>query len=331
MNSTHDLFPPVADFQPTGWRPARTERVTTFGKWKDFVHDNFPWLEHRNHSAGSFDAEVSAHRFGSGELSTIRANACEVIRTRHLAEVAEGGHIKLMWQIQGSVHFEQDSRRCVLEAGQATVCDTARPYRIGLADGAQFAVFMLPHQACPGWQQISERICGVRLPEGAAIRAALGSLMALTSMGQQSQGEDISTVIQAIQSMITSALHRCASAQGVSTSQNPKIAKAQRYILDHIANPALSANELASTLCMSRRSLYMLFKECDLTPARLIQSLRLEQSMKALADAAQQGRKITDVAFDNGFSDYATFSRLFKAEYGVTPSEFRIKARRATH
>lgn len=331
MSAIHNSTSSAGSFHADGWRPATTERVTSFGRWKDFVHDNFPWLEHRNHSAGPFEAEVSAHRFGCGELSTIRANASEVIRTRHLAEVSEDAHIKLMWQIQGSVHLEQDSRRCLLEPGQATVCDTARPYRIGLSDGAQFAVFMLPHEACPGWQQISERICGVRLPEGASIRAALGSLMALTSMEQQSQGEDVATVIKAIQWMITGALHRCASAQGVSASQNPKIAKAQRYILDHIANPGLSANELAATLCMSRRSLYMLFKECDTTPARLIQDLRLEQSMRALSDHAQQSRKITDIAFDNGFSDYATFSRLFKTQYGMTPSEFRQKARLATH
>lgn len=115
MTAIHDSHLSTALFRSGGWKPARTERVTTFGKWKDFVHDNFPWLEHRNHSAGLFEAEVSAHRFGCGELSTIRANASEVIRTRHLSEVAEDAHIKLMWQIQGSVHLEQDSRQCVLD------------------------------------------------------------------------------------------------------------------------------------------------------------------------------------------------------------------------
>lgn len=87
------------------------------------------------------------------------------------------------------------------------------------------------------------------------------------------------------------------------------------------------AYDLAAALCMSRRSLYMLFKEYRLTPAKMIHDIRLEQSRYSLGDAKQQNRKITDIAFDHGFGDYATFSRLFKAQYGVTPSEYRMKSR----
>lgn len=331
MNAIDHQVSPVVGLQADGWRPARTERVASFGKWKDFVHENFPWLEHRNHCLGRFHAEVSAHQFGRGELSTISAVESEVIRTRHLSEVAEDGHIKLMWQMQGNIHLEQDRRGCTLEPGQATVCDTARPYRIRVADGAQFAVFMMPHDMCPGWQQISQRICGEHLVEGASIRAALGSLMALTSLEQRSSDEELGTVIEAIQSMITTALHRSASALGVTSIRNPRLLKAQQYIVAHIADPELNVNDLAAALCMSRRSLYLLFKECDTTPARLIQDIRLEQAMRALADRTQGHRKITDIAFDNGFNDYATFSRLFKSHYGVNPSDFRLKSRMATH
>ncbi len=59
----------------------------------------------------------------------------------------------------------------------------------------------------------------------------------------------------------------------------------------------------------------------------MIHDIRLEQSLQVLGDLRQQHRKITDIAFDHGFSDYATFSRLFKAQYAMTPSEYRLKAR----
>lgn len=307
--------------------PFRSAQIQGFRPWKDFVHDNFPWLEHRNHSGGDFHAEVSAYRFGNGALSTIRADASEVIRTRHLAESSESGFIKLMWQMAGGLHLEQGGRQCIIEPGQAAVCDTTRPYRIRLSEGAHFAVLMLPHDACPGWERISEKICGARVGDTTTMQAALGALMALTGVPREMTSDADDTVLRALQWMITASLHRSVTELGITNHQNIQLNKAQQHILQHIADPELDADELASALCMSRRSLYMLFKEYSLTPGKMIHDLRLERSRQALGDASKPNRKITNIAFDHGFGDYATFSRLFKSQYGITPSEYRMKAR----
>jgi AraC family transcriptional activator of tynA and feaB len=304
-----------------------TTQVRGFRPWKDFVHDNFPWLEHRDHSDGEFRAEVSAFRLGNGALTTINASASEVIRTGHLVEKSESGFIKLIWQMSGGLRLEQDNRKCMLDPGQTTVCDTTRPYRISLSDGAHLAVLMLPHDACPGWERISQKICGARLGDSATMRAAFGAMMALTGVQNEGANGTTETVLRAVQWMITTALHRSVSELTIGNLHNIRLNKAQQHILDHIADPELDADELAGALCMSRRSLYMLFKEYRLTPGKMIHDLRLERSRQALGDVAQQHRKITEIAFDHGFNDYATFSRLFKTHYGLTPSEYRLKAR----
>lgn len=309
------------------FRPGPSESVHGFGKWKDFVNSNFPWLEHRNYSSGLFEAEVSAFTFGDGALTMISADASEVIRTRHLADRSETGYIKLLWQLSGDIQLEQDNRCCHVSAGHTTVCDSTRPYRIRVSEHAQFAVLMLPHAACPGWERISQKLCGQQLGDNVSLRAAFGALIALsgsTSSGRSGVGDP---VLNAVQSMITSSLHQAASEMGVATLNNARLNKAQQHILDHISDPGLDPDDLASALCMSRRSLYMLFKECRLTPSKMIHDVRLERSRQALDDISRPNRKITDIAFDHGFSDYATFSRLFKVQYGLTPSEYRQRAR----
>ena len=45
---------------PLSLQPLHSEQVHGFGPWKDFVHDNFPWLEHRDDSGRAFHAEVGA-------------------------------------------------------------------------------------------------------------------------------------------------------------------------------------------------------------------------------------------------------------------------------
>lgn len=135
------------------------------------------------------------------------------------------------------------------------------------------------------------------------------------------------TVFHAVQGMLSASLHRSASDVGVSTFQNPRLNKAQRHILDHIDNPVRHADGLAKALCMSRRSLYVLFKERHLTPARMIHDTRVEQSLQVIGDPGQWHCKITDIAFDHELSDYATFSRLFKAQCGIKHGEYRLDAR----
>lgn len=305
------------------FRPGPSKSVHGFGHWQDFVNNNFPWLEHRNHCTGSFEASVSAFAFGTGGLTMINARASEVIRTRRLAEASESGYLKLLWQLSGECQVEQDDRRCHVQAGQTTVCDSTRPYRIRVADNAHFAVLMLPHSACPGWERISQKLCAQQLGDSGTLRAAFGAVVAFSGAALGSHGSVGETVLHAVQSMITSSLHLAASEFGASGHGNLRLNKAQQYILDHIANPGLNPDDLASALCMSRRALYMLFKECQLTPSKMIHDLRLECSRQALDDRSRPNRKLTDIAFDHGFSYYATFSRLFKNQYGLTPSEYR--------
>jgi AraC-like DNA-binding protein len=45
--------------------------------------------------------------------------------------------------------------------------------------------------------------------------------------------------------------------------------------------------------------------------------------MAALADPAQEAVPILTIAMDAGFQSLGPFNRAFKAQTGVTPSEFR--------
>lgn len=308
---------------PISMSPDNIQVVDGFQRWKDFVRENFPWLEHKNHVTGQFEARVSSCEVGSGSLSTIQVSASEVVRTRHLAEASEAGFLKLMWQISGALSVEQDGRENVVSEGEATVLDTARPYRIVISDAAKFAVLTLPYETCAGWEHISQKLCGTKLNECPATRAALGALIGVSSVPYDPADSANGTVIQAVQLMLSSALHRAASKQGVIAFEDQRLSCAQKYVAANIGDTSLDANDLASALCMSRRSLYSLFKRHGTTPTKMITNLRLDRCRQVLGDGTQIRRKITDIAFDMGFGNYATFSRLFKSKFGATPSEYR--------
>lgn len=53
---------------------------------------------------------------------------------------------------------------------------------------------------------------------------------------------------------------------------------------------------------------------------------RIEDARLALADAAQREVPVLTIAMDAGFQSIGPFNRAFKAETGVTPTEFRREA-----
>jgi AraC-like DNA-binding protein len=61
-----------------------------------------------------------------------------------------------------------------------------------------------------------------------------------------------------------------------------------------------------------------------------VNSYRLAEVIAALSDPSQAGVPILTIALDAGFQSLGPFNRAFKAETGMTPSEFRRRSARAS-
>jgi AraC family transcriptional regulator, positive regulator of tynA and feaB len=101
-------------------------------------------------------------------------------------------------------------------------------------------------------------------------------------------------------------------------------AEIARYVRTHLQDPALGPASIARAYAMSVRALHALFEDVDASVAGLVRSERLGRCLEDLQRA--NGGSITDIAFRWGFCDAAHFSRVFKREYGATPSDVRQAA-----
>ena len=83
----------------------------------------------------------------------------------------------------------------------------------------------------------------------------------------------------------------------------------------------LDVETLANAVAMSSRTFVRQFKaQFDETPARWVQSLRVEAAMQHLENGNMSLRKI---ALATGFRDEQALRRAFLQQIGVTPKEFR--------
>jgi transcriptional regulator GlxA family with amidase domain len=108
----------------------------------------------------------------------------------------------------------------------------------------------------------------------------------------------------------------------IERPQENLLAKARAWLNDRLTEP-VRVEELARHCGLSQRSLLRRFREtARLTPARYLQTLRLERA-KALLE--ETDLSAAAVAARCGYADTATFRKTFKLRIRLTPQQYRTR------
>ncbi|MEO0339153.1 MAG: AraC family transcriptional regulator, partial [Bacteroidota bacterium] len=94
-----------------------------------------------------------------------------------------------------------------------------------------------------------------------------------------------------------------------------------RTIIESNLYNNLNSEELASLAGLSLSSFKREFsKQYGTSPAKYIRTKKLEKAAQMLKSTSV---RISDIAYDCGFSDLAHFSKTFQKHFGNSPSEYR--------
>ena len=98
------------------------------------------------------------------------------------------------------------------------------------------------------------------------------------------------------------------------------IKKATSFVEKNISNTDLSVELFSREMGMSRGHLYnKILALTGKTPTEFIRIMRLKRGAQLLGKSQLN---VGEVAFKVGFNDPKYFSRYFREEYGVSPSEY---------
>lgn len=103
-------------------------------------------------------------------------------------------------------------------------------------------------------------------------------------------------------------------------SANDYVTKAQDYIRSNYCNP-IKVSDIANYVCINRSYLYTLFeKTLGISPQQYLTSYRIAKAVELL----QLTRlSIESVAISCGYSDPLVFSKAFRQEKKMSPSQYR--------
>ncbi|MCM1290721.1 MAG: substrate-binding domain-containing protein [Prevotella sp.] len=90
-----------------------------------------------------------------------------------------------------------------------------------------------------------------------------------------------------------------------------------------LGNPDLNIDSIASKLGLGRSQFYRKIKSLtNYSPVELLRKLRLEKAREMILTT---DKSISEIAYSSGFSTPAYFTRIYRENYGETPSELRRK------
>jgi len=120
------------------------------------------------------------------------------------------------------------------------------------------------------------------------------------------------------------------SAHGNEMNQLDKqfLEKLRKIILENLGNEELNVDELASRLGISRVHLYRKVKKLtDMSVSEFVISVKLKKSLEYLRGS---GKTITEIAYESGFSSQSYYTRCFKDQFKISPSDY-LKQYRGTN
>jgi len=115
--------------------------------------------------------------------------------------------------------------------------------------------------------------------------------------------------------------------ESMDSQEQSLLKKAIKIVEDNIGNSEFNVETLAKEIGMSRTNLHRKMKAITgFPPSELIRNIRLR---KAAALLLNQSESVSQIGYIVGFEDHSYFSKSFKKQFGVPPSEYLRSQRQA--
>jgi AraC family transcriptional activator of tynA and feaB len=314
--------------EPERWRASGVEQSTRLESWAGILATTHLAFDVRptHRTPSRFQGAVTRRRIG--ELARVDCAASPFLG--HRSETVIAGRqnatapenvLGFQFVAKGVELVREGDRKLALKAGDVILWDSTQPTQVEIVESFYKRTLLFPRDqvvaVCPRLADLSAlpslngsgtarllvrymNALALELPqlEPAAVTAAAGAALELLRAAvEPNLPTDRSAVRAAMRAEIT------------------------RYVRTQLQDPGLGPVSIARAYAMSVRALHALFEDVDASVAGLVRTERLARCLEDLQ--RPNGGSVTDIAFRWGFCDAAHFSRVFKREFGSTPSEVR--------
>ncbi|MFA5580416.1 MAG: helix-turn-helix domain-containing protein [Paracoccaceae bacterium] len=284
------------------------------------------------------DSPITVHHFSSAQRGMLRVTRGHVavgtalVGRSNPATTSRGSapdEFVLMRAETARLVYSQFGRRVELAPGGMALIDARSSFEFERHSTGANRCFHLSGAILRDVIAEPEALCALEIDGRGGIGATIAAL--LDSIWQQSTV--LSTSEQTLLLESLAAAIALAGGQGqrhtqrwVRPAPDAPLQRARDHISRHVGDPKLTPPNVARAAGVSLSYLQFLAQSEGTTIGKMILQTRLDACAAILANPDYAARRITDLAYDYGFSDSAHFCRSFKARFKVTATRYRKTA-----
>ena len=293
--------------------------------------------EFRTHfvEKNSFTGSISSRNVGGIDIARISSNAERITRSRKQVANASDDYCFLIAQISGCSMMRQNGQEALLEKNDVTLIDSGRPSDFCFDGSFEQLSVHLPRKTIENKLRDKNIPCALQIPGKDGLGSILTNFMARlydeADHFSPTQGAGLREAIFDLATAAILADTPLTSDPAISQATLSQIGHIQNFILARLPDPTLTPSSVAAAYGISTRHLHRMFNRVGTSVGEWIRLQRLSKCREDLANQRFAGHGIIQIAFHWGFNDASHFSRAFRAEFNISPREYRLQesARRA--
>jgi len=284
---------------------------------------HLPWdlgASPRHDERQEYKARVARQRLGRMVLLECEADPCLGTRGAHELDITEGEWVAVLMNLGGREVVEQGGRRVDMRPGSVLMWDSHRPAYFEVIQPLRKRTLLVPRPLITELCGSLDDVSAVALEPFPITNLLLSFIGDLRQRWDTLDDDGQAAGERAALELLAAALksHVAVSRQ---TMHAALFARIRASIDENLADPGLRPPVIAAEHGISLRSLHTVFAEHGESVSGYVRRQRLARCREELLRGGPMS--ITETAFRWGFSDSAHFSRVFKAEYGLSPRELR--------
>ena len=270
---------------------------------------------------------------GEQDLFVARGHGLRLTRSVADVRAAAPAAIRLGYQIGGRYTLAADRYRETKGAGHVNIVDQTKPVVFSQYGRYAAAASFDVTYADLGIPADTIRAAGRALESSPVYPLLRSHLARLCEVADSIRPSDVrplvadATVQLARATIVSVGSHDLGGVAAYNDALYPRVVE---YVLQHLADPALTVQRIAAHHNVSVRHLYRLWARNEVGLAQWILLERLAAAAADLQDRKLQNVSITAIAHSRGFNDAGHFSRRFRQAYDCSPREWRAMNQSAT-
>lgn len=212
---------------------------------------------------------------------------------------------------EGTLHVLKSGSETVLRAGEALYLMPLEIHGFYTESISRCTILIFPTDLVPDFAVMHSQSHPLVLP------AALGETLTALDPNDHYDRLHVRAVLYPLCCEISDAC----SDSGAAHTDLPSIGRVERYIWDHLATP-LSLSSVATATGFNPSYLSRMFRQNKgVGFLEYINMLRCYQAVRLMSSS--QPMSLSEIAYQVGFESIRTFNRVFRARYGITPSQMK--------